>query len=299
MYSSLTVPLIQHDNKVIGTFNVESPDAHAFTESDLQFLEIYSRDVANALNTLELLVAQQANTAQASVEAIHREVALPVDRILNDVAHIIEEYIGHNPAVVERLDSIRDNARDIKQLIHRVGQEMTPSEAVPASAQIEARPALLGRRILVVDDDESVLMAAHNLLERYHCTVETARRGNEAIYMIRNAGSEMSYDAIISDIKLPDMSVFDLLMKLKEQLKMEPVPQILMRGYGYEAGHNIPKARQAGLPMHAVLCKPFRLDQLLEKVEATVLHTESSGKAPSLKEKKEPFLISKYSSPPT
>ncbi len=77
--SSLTVPLIQHDNKVIGTFNVESPEPHAFTESDLQFLEIYSRDVAHALNTLELLVAQQANTAQASVEAIHREVALPVD----------------------------------------------------------------------------------------------------------------------------------------------------------------------------------------------------------------------------
>ena len=217
----------------------------------MQFLEIYSRDVANALNTLELLVAQQANTAQASVEAIHREVALPVDRILNDAAHIIEEYIGHNPAVVERLQSIRDNARDIKQLIHKVGQEMTPSEAVPASAQIESRPALMGRRILVVDDDEAVLMAAHNLLERYHCTVETARRGNEAIYMIRNAGSEMSYDVIISDIKLCDMSGFDLLVKLKQQLNPEPVPLILMTGFGYDPGHTIVKARQAGLPANS------------------------------------------------
>ncbi len=34
---------------------------------------------------------------------------------------------------------------------------MTPSEAVPLSAQIELRPTLMGRRILVVDDDESVL----------------------------------------------------------------------------------------------------------------------------------------------
>ena len=57
--SSLTVPLIMHD-QVIGTFNVESPEPGAFSESDLQFLEIFSRDTAHALNTLELLVAQKA-----------------------------------------------------------------------------------------------------------------------------------------------------------------------------------------------------------------------------------------------
>src|SRR5205823_13013988 len=57
--SSLTVPLILHD-EVIGTFNVESPEPRAFTESDSMFLEIFTRDVAVALHTLELLVAQQA-----------------------------------------------------------------------------------------------------------------------------------------------------------------------------------------------------------------------------------------------
>ena len=103
--SSMTVPLIQHD-QVIGTFNVESPERHAFTESDLQFLEIFSRDVAVALNTLELLVAQQANTAQASVEAIHREVALPVDEILNDAVNVMERYIGHEPGVAKRLHRV-------------------------------------------------------------------------------------------------------------------------------------------------------------------------------------------------
>ena len=71
--SSLTVPLILHD-QVIGTFNVESPEPRSFTESDLQFLEIFSRDVAAALNTLELLVAQKANTALESVDAIHSAV---------------------------------------------------------------------------------------------------------------------------------------------------------------------------------------------------------------------------------
>ena len=81
--SSLTVPLIWHE-QVIGTFNVESPEPRAFTESDLVFLEIFARDIALALNTLELMVAQSASTAQESCEAIHGAVALPVDEILND-----------------------------------------------------------------------------------------------------------------------------------------------------------------------------------------------------------------------
>jgi len=38
--SSLTVPLKLH-NEVIGTFNVESPQPHAFTDADLQFLQIF------------------------------------------------------------------------------------------------------------------------------------------------------------------------------------------------------------------------------------------------------------------
>lgn len=53
---------------------VESTDTAAFGDSDLQFLEIFARDVAFALNTLELLVAQKANTALQSCDAIHSAV---------------------------------------------------------------------------------------------------------------------------------------------------------------------------------------------------------------------------------
>ena len=45
--SSLTVPVLQHD-QVLGTLNVESPEPGAFDESDLQFLEIFARDLAAA-----------------------------------------------------------------------------------------------------------------------------------------------------------------------------------------------------------------------------------------------------------
>jgi CheY-like chemotaxis protein len=253
-----------HD-QVIGTFNVESPDTRAFLESDLQFLEIFSRDVAVALNTLELMVAQKASTAQESVEAIHGAVALPVDVILNDAVNVMERYIGHEPEVVERLQRILRNARDIKQVIHRVGQRMAPAEAVPSSALVEKHPKLRGVRVLVVDADDRVRNDAHALLDRYGCEVETAHSGGEAIYMVRNTGPDAEYDVIIADIRLPDMNGYDLMVRLKDIL--DPVPLVLMTGFGYDPGHSIVKARKAGLHPKAVLYKPFRLDQLVETVE--------------------------------
>ena len=269
--SSLTVPLVLHD-EVIGTFNVESPQPKAFSESDLQFLEIFTRDVAVALNTLELLVAEKASSTAASVEAIHSAVALPVDEILNDAVNVMERYIGHEPEVVERLQRILGNARDIKHVIQKVGQRMTPAAAHPQPPEQE-HPALKGRRVLLVDEDHSVRIAAHDLLERYGCVVETAPNGAQAMFMVRNSG----YDAVIADIRLPDMTGYDFLLKLKEVMDVEPLPLILMTGFGWDPGHSIVKARQAGV--QAVLYKPFRLDQLLTTVEQIVTAPGPVGQA--------------------
>jgi CheY-like chemotaxis protein len=221
-----------------------------------------------ALNTLELLRHEKATTAQESVEAIHSAVALPVDDILNDAVNVMERYIGHEPEVVERLQAILKNARDIKQLIQRVGQKMAPVQAHPQVEQSQARALLRGRRVLVVDADENVRSAAHNLLERYGCIVETAHDGGEAIYMVRNVAMEGNYDVILVDIRLPDMTGYELLLKLQEI--MDPVPLVLMTGFGYDPHHTIVKARQAKLPLYGELCKPFRLDQLLDTVERIV-----------------------------
>lgn len=274
--SSLTVPLMLHD-QVIGTFNVESPEPRAFTESDLQFLEIFCRDLAAALNTLELLVAQKANTALESCEAIHRAVALPVDEILNDAVNVMERYIGHEPALVERLQRILRNARDIKKTIQTVGRTMTPAEAVPSSIQLEEHPKLRGCRVLVADADESVRSDAHELLERYGCVVETAHEGEEAILMVRNTGLDAQYDIIIADIRLPDLNGYEMLMRLKNI--MDTPPLILMAGFGYDPGHSIVKARQEGLHASAVLYKPFRRDQLLNTVETILDATKALAKA--------------------
>lgn len=266
--SSLTVPLTFHD-QVIGTFNVESPELRAFSESDVQFLEIFSRDVAVALNTLELLQAEKFGATAASIEAIHSAVALPVDAILNDAVCAMERYIGHDPELVERLQSILKNSREIKQLIQKVGQSMAPIEVSDDGDVPDRHAVLRGKHILVVDADEQVRSAAHHLLERYGCWVETAPDGNEAVYMARAMRRDGGYHVIISDRHLPDMSGCDLFIKLKDL--MDPVPFVLMNGFGYDREHVVCNARRAGLQPFALLFKPFRLDQLLDVVEKIIL----------------------------
>jgi CheY-like chemotaxis protein len=260
-----------HD-EVIGTFNVESMEPRAFSESDLQFLEIFSRDVAAALNTLELLVAEKASTAAESVEAIHGAVALPIDEILNEAVNVMERYIGHEPEVVERLQRILRNARDVKQMIQKIGQSISPGPANPVTMQVVDRPLLRDRRVLVVDADGNVRGAAHALLDRYTVAVETAHDGAEAVCMVR-AMAATPYDVIIADIRLPDMNGYELMLKLQEVVK--PVPLVLMTGFGYDPFHTIVNARKAGLPTWAVLFKPFRLDQLLSAVEHTIQGPET------------------------
>lgn len=262
--SSLTVPLILYE-EVIGSFNVESEKPNTFTEGDLQFLEIFSRDVAMALNTLDLLAAEKSNVAFKNTEAITSAVGEPIDEILNQTVNVMDNFIGHDTEVKEKLRDVLNNALKIKQIIKNVGEEMAPGEAA-AVRRVEKPSLLRGRHVLVIDDDESVRQDAHRLLEKQGCIVETAYRGTQALLILQNCNEK--YDAIISDIRLADLKGYDLLLKLKDV--MEDPPLILMTAFGYDPGHQVVKARQAGMPTEAFLYKPFRVDQLISTVEYVV-----------------------------
>ncbi len=253
--SSLTVPLLYHGT-VIGTLNVENARPGAFDDRDRQFLEIYARSVASALNTLELLQAEKLSTATASVEAISRELALPLDDILSDATTVLDRYAGHDDEVINRLKHLLFRAREIRSLIQKVGSTIvTP----PLNNAAKPAPRLANARILVVDAEESVRKAAHNLLGRQGATVETARDGHEALALARQS----PYSAAMIDIRLPDLDGYEVFRRLRA---VQPgVPIILMTGFGYDPTHSIVKARQEGL--QTVLYKPFRADRLMEAVE--------------------------------
>jgi CheY-like chemotaxis protein len=267
--SSLTVPLKFH-NEVIGTFNVESPLLHAFNDSDLQFLQIFCRDVAMSLNTLQLLAAQQMDAAQSCAIAIHGQVALPIDQIVTDATFVSEHLQDIDPELRARLDKVLVSARGIKDAIQRVGRTLAPTDAVPVSH--DRREYLRGKRILVVDGDLAVRTSAHALLERHDCIVETAQHGSEAESLYRHSLKDGRYHAVIAGVKLPDMSAYDLMMQLKPLV--ERVPLILTQAAEWDSGHTVVKCREAGLHPSGWIIKPFKERQLLDTVEQIIRWAE-------------------------
>jgi CheY-like chemotaxis protein len=264
--SSLTVPLTYHGT-VIGTLNVENAQPNAFDERDRQFLEIYARNVASALNTLELLQAEKLNMAARSVEAISHELALPLDDILSDATTVLDRYAGHDEDIIARLRHLLYRAREIRSLIQKVGSTIVPDRKpnVP-------RPALrlASARLLVVDADEAIRKSAHHLLGAQGATVETARDAQEAIALARQS----PYSAALVDIRLPDLDGFEAYKRLRE---VQPgIPIILMTGFGWDPSHSIVKARREGL--QTVLYKPFRADRLMEAVEQALRPPQTDNK---------------------
>jgi CheY-like chemotaxis protein len=140
--------------------------------------------------------------------------------------------------------------------------------------QPQAPASLRGLRILVVDSDERLRRSAHLILGRWGCIVETARDAKEALTMTRLG----TYDAILADIRLPDLSGYEAYRQLREAQPKARV--ILMTGYGYDPGHCLVKARQDGLKH--VLFKPFRIDQLLTALAVEPADTASTASNPSV-----------------
>jgi len=82
------------------------------------------------------------------------------------------------------------------------------------------------------------------------------------------------HDIIISDIRLPDMTGYELMIKLQDILGVAPM--ILASGFGWDAGHTVYKARKAGLHAKGIVFKPYRDPQLPDGME-TIIAWASAG----------------------
>jgi DNA-binding NtrC family response regulator len=66
------------------------------------------------------------------------------------------------------------------------------------------------KRVLVADDDATILHLLTTILLRYDYEVETAANGREALTKM----AENSYDVVLLDLMMPEVSGFDVLENL-------------------------------------------------------------------------------------
>ena len=254
--STLTVPLRLHD-KVIGIFNIESTHRAAFNEDDRQFADIFGRYVAIALNILDLMVVERVSTSHKVADDVCSEVAGPLNDITSDATTLMDDYIGHDD-LRQRLQQILENAACIRLSLRQVAEGPNTKILGALNVKGEDDPIIGGSRILVADDEPNIRITINDILRKYGGHLTICSNGAEAIDLL----AHNDYDLVISDIKMPDKSGYDVFAAAHKHAS--PMPVILMTGFGYDPNHSIVRASQEGLA--AVLFKPFKVDQLLAEV---------------------------------
>jgi CheY-like chemotaxis protein len=120
-------------------------------------------------------------------------------------------------------------------------------------------------RILVVEDHHDTAHALANLLAREAYRVRRVHTGAEAL----QAASEQTFDLLVCDLHLPDITGFDVMRQLKRE---HGVRGIAVSGFSSE--ENAARAGEAGFARY--LAKPV----LWETLKRTVAEVASEPPLP-------------------
>ena len=114
-------------------------------------------------------------------------------------------------------------------------------------------------KILVVDDDRSMIRLLEYVLGKKGYNVSSASNGLLALKMAH----EEEPDLIILDVMLPGMDGFNTCERLRCGLKTSEVPIVMLSS----KGHDSDKAVAASYGANVYLTKPVDSDELLREVE--------------------------------
>ncbi|MEO6226460.1 MAG: HAMP domain-containing protein [Thermomonas sp.] len=82
------------------------------------------------------------------------------------------------------------------------------------------------KRLLVIEDDAGERMSIEALIHHDDIAIDSVANGAEALTALRQGG----YDCAVLDLRLPDMSGFELLDKLQEDASLSDLPVVVFTG---------------------------------------------------------------------
>jgi CheY-like chemotaxis protein len=118
------------------------------------------------------------------------------------------------------------------------------------------------RRILVVDDDDSIRLMVRAGLKRT-MRVDLAMNGRQAYELFR----ANSYDAVLSDVEMPEMNGIELCQRLRRDERYEG-PIIIMTGSNLD--NVLPYLQQRPINAYGpdeIFTKPFDINLLRASLE--------------------------------
>ncbi|HEX5777906.1 MAG TPA: response regulator [Xanthobacteraceae bacterium] len=179
----------------------------------------------------KVLIAQRGGDAldlvrQYQPTAISLDVFLP-DTIGWNVLSLLKQNPAtrHIPVQILTADADRQHgfARGAYSFLTK------PSTTQDLSGAFEKIRSYLGRtkkRLLIVEDNSAEQMSIRELLHHDDIEIRTVSTGGDCLAELR----EETYDCVVLDLRLPDMSGFDVLKEIGSDPRLSDVPVVVFTG---------------------------------------------------------------------
>ena len=158
--------------------------------------------------------------------------------------------------VVKGVESPERLLDETALFLHRVVTDLSPEKQKMLDRLHHSDDALIGKKVLVVDDDVRNIFALSSVLERRGMTVLTAGTGREAI-----ATLETTPDVaiVLMDIMMPEMDGYETMQVIRQNPSLRRLPIVALTAKAMKGDRE--KCLEAGASEY--LAKPVNTEQLL------------------------------------
>jgi CheY-like chemotaxis protein len=158
--------------------------------------------------------------------------------------------------VVKGVESPERLLDETALFVHRVVTDLPPEKQKMLDLLHHSDEALVGKKVLVVDDDVRNIFALSSVLERRGMTVVTAGTGREAINTLE---STPDVAIVLMDIMMPDMDGYETMQIIRRNPSFRRLPIIALTAKAMKGDRE--KCLEAGASEY--LAKPVNTEQLL------------------------------------
>jgi CheY-like chemotaxis protein len=158
--------------------------------------------------------------------------------------------------VVKGVESPERLLDETALFLHRVVADLPPEKQKMLERLHHSDEALVGKKVLVVDDDVRNIFALSSVLERRGMTVLTAGTGREAISTLE---STPDVAIVLMDIMMPEMDGYETMQVIRQNTSFRRLPIVALTAKAMKGDRE--KCLEAGASEY--LAKPVNTEQLL------------------------------------
>jgi CheY-like chemotaxis protein len=145
---------------------------------------------------------------------------------------------------------------EVSLFLHLVTADLPAHKQQMLERLRQSDQALIGKKILVVDDDVRNIFALTSLLEQHGLQVVNAENGMEAIALL---DQDRAIDAVLMDIMMPEMDGYETMRRIRLSGKHRMLPILALTAKAMKGDRE--KCLEAGASDY--IAKPVNAEELL------------------------------------